>query len=156
MNRHTIQRAPLAASALLAGLLAGPLGCGTYHYMRDATPEIQRARQDYVLNNPGNGYNDDISLGHVRAGMSRLQVRVTWGDPDRVDLSTKPGSGEMWSYDETDASGGTSVYMLQFDGEALSFVQVDRSGALLPSSVETRQKKDTTHGDAGDPSKKPR
>ena len=155
MNRHTIQYAPLAASAL-AGLLAAALGCGTYRYMRDATPEIQRSRQEYVLNNPGNRYNDDISLGRVRAGMSRLQVRVSWGDPDRVDLSTKPGSGETWSYDETDATNGTSVYLLRFDGEALSFVKIDRSGVLLPTAVNEPRQKDATHGDTGDPGKKPR
>lgn len=156
MNRHTIRRAPLAASALFAGVLVGPLGCGTYRYMRDVTPEIQHSRQDYVLNNPGNGYNDDISFGRVRAGMSRLQVRVAWGDPDRVDLSTKPGSGETWSYDETDTAPSTSVYLLHFDGEVLSDVRVDRSGVLLPTAVNETRQKDTSHGDAGDPGKKPR
>jgi outer membrane protein assembly factor BamE (lipoprotein component of BamABCDE complex) len=47
--------------------------------MRDITPELQTSRQEYVVNNPGNHFNDDIEVGRVRKGMSRLQVRSTLG-----------------------------------------------------------------------------
>ena len=107
-------------------------GCAAYRYVRDATPDIEKGRRDYVYNNPGNKYNSDIENGRIREGMSRLQVRVTWGDPDRIARSG-PG-GETWSYEESDASRGSSVYMLRFDGERLARVDIDRAGLLLQTN----------------------
>ena len=151
MNRRQIWRAPLTASAL-----AGLLGCGTYYSMREATQELEHARQDYVLNNPGNRYNEDITVGRVRAGMSRLQVRVAWGDPDRVNMSTRPGSGEEWAYDETQESSGTAIYKLHFNGEVLSSVKVERAGVQLPTAINESREKPTRAETLGDPGKKPR
>jgi hypothetical protein len=100
--------------------------------MRDATPELDMARQEYVRNNPGGRFNGDIAAGRVRKGMSRLQVRVTWGDPDHV-TSSVPGS-EVWAYEEVEPSRGTSVYNLHFDGELLTLVDVDHAGVQVPTS----------------------
>ena len=75
---------PKASSLLAAAGLLAATGCSSYRYMRDATAQLEDTRSAYVINNPGNKYNDDIVQGRVRPGMSRLQVRVTWGDPDQA------------------------------------------------------------------------
>jgi hypothetical protein len=116
------------ASALL---LAGS-GCGGYQYVRDVTPELEQSRQEYVQSNPENQYSDDILAGRVRKGMSRLQVRVTWGEPDEVTYKI-PG-GEIWSYSEIEPTRGTSVYNLLFDGEELNGVDVTRGGVSLTNT----------------------
>jgi outer membrane protein assembly factor BamE (lipoprotein component of BamABCDE complex) len=95
--------------------------------MRDTSPDLHTSRQEYVVNNPGNHFNDDIEAGRVREGMSRLQVRSTWGEPDHV--APRVGS-EVWSYQEIEVSRGSSVYHLRFDGELLTEVDIDRAGAV--------------------------
>jgi outer membrane protein assembly factor BamE (lipoprotein component of BamABCDE complex) len=119
---------PHGPLAFLACLPMAALGCSSYHYMRDASPELHSARQEYVVNNPGNHFNDDIADGRVRKGMSRLQVRSTWGDPDQV--TPRAANSEVWSYQELEASRGASVYNLRFDGELLTEVDIDRAGAM--------------------------
>jgi hypothetical protein len=103
-------------------------GCQAYRYMRDVTPEVEASRREYVDTNPGNRYNDDITTGQVRTGMSRLQVHVTWGDPDRVSRGAAAGgrAAELWSYEEADESRGQCVYVLRFTGEILQDVTVQR------------------------------
>lgn len=118
-------------------------GCATYHYMRDATPDIEKSRRDYVFNNPGNRYNEDIEKGRIRPGMSRLQVRVTWGDPDRITRTD--ASHEDWAYDENDVSRGYGVYMLRFGGELLTRVDVDHAG--VPPSTNAQDKPRTSAED---------
>jgi len=118
---------PHSPLALLACLPMAVLGCSSYHYMRDPTPDLHTSRQEYVVNNPGNHFNDDIEAGRVRKGMSRLQVRSTWGDPDHV---TQRVGSEIWSYQEFEASRGSSVYNLNFHGELLTEVDIDRAGAV--------------------------
>jgi hypothetical protein len=115
----------IASAALLAG--AGCFG-SSYSYLHDSNPEIEQSRQDYVDSNPDTHYKTDILAGRVRRGMTRLQVRVTWGDPELVTYKI-PG-GEIWSYSENEPSRGNSVYNLVFDGEQLHAVEVrhdDRS-----------------------------
>jgi hypothetical protein len=125
---------PGAAVAVL--LISGAIGCSSWRYIRDPTPDIENARQEYVVNNPGNRYNDDIASGRVRKGMSRLQVRVAWGDPDEV-AQNRERTAEVWAYQEYEASRGSSVYLLHFDGELLTQVDIDRAGALPSSEAES-------------------
>jgi len=115
-------------------------GCAAYRYVRDATPDIEKSRRDYVYNNPGNKYNSDIESGRIREGMSRLQVRVTWGDPDRIPRSGP--AGETWSYEESDASRGSTVYMLRFEGERLAHVDVERTTPLGADALDKAPTKD--------------
>lgn len=119
-------------------------GCATYQYMREASPDIEKTRRDYVYNNPGNRYNNDIEGGRIRDGMSRLQVRITWGDPDRIAING--ANTETWSYDEIETSRGAVVYNLRFDGELLTHVEVDRSQSELransPEKAKTPEDKD--------------
>lgn len=127
------------------GLFAATLllsGCAAYQYVRDPSPDIEKSRRDYVYNNPGNRYNGDIENGRIREGMSRLQVRITWGDPDRIASGT---GSETWSYEETDTSRGSSVYKLRFDGERLAHVGIDRAGLQLQTSSPEKEK--TNPGD---------
>jgi len=143
-------------SLVLTVAVLGCIGCSTYRYMRDMTPDIEQSRQAYVDTNPGSRYKDDILAGRVREGMSRLQVRVTWGDPDEVDSGTP--SAEVWSYQEVDPSRGTSIYNLHFQGELLANVQVDHAGTPLstnsvddPKTTKTREQT----GTGSDASRKP-
>ena len=129
---------------LFAATLLLP-GCTAYRYMRDPTADIEKSRRDYSYNNPGNRYNGDIENGRIRVGMSRLQVRVTWGDPDRV--ARNGGSGETWSYDETDASRGSSVFMLRFNGELLAQVDVQRAALQLPTNSPEKARTNTDDKD---------
>lgn len=130
--RRRMLRSTLAALVLMAAV-----GCSSYRYMRDPTPDLERSRLDYVENNPGNKYNDDIARGTVRPGMSRLQVRVTWGDPDEVD--PQPPNTEYWSYEEVDVARA-SVYQLRFAGEILDEIDVERGGANLTAGEERRMR----------------
>jgi len=123
------------------GLFAATLllsGCAAYQYMREASPDIEKSRRDYVYNNPGNRYNDDIEGGRIRDGMSRLQVRITWGDPDRI--VTNGANTETWSYDETETSRGYAVYSLRFDGELLTHVEIDRAPLELQTNSPEKAK----------------
>jgi len=119
--------------SVFAVALIACAGCTSYRYMRDPTPEIEQSRVDYVTNNPNNDFNKDIRAGRVRKGMSRLQVRVTWGDPD--ELNNRGGGEEVWTYLEPDASRGDASYVLNFQGEILQNVQFEHSGAP-PSTNE--------------------
>lgn len=143
-------------SLIMTVVVFGCLGCGSYRYMREVTPDVEASRRDYVETNPGSRYKDDILAGRVREGMSRLQVRSTWGDPDDVNPST-PGT-EMWSYSEVDPSRGTSVYNLYFRGELLADVQVQHAGTPLSTSTLDDPKATKTKaepGAGGDASRKP-
>jgi hypothetical protein len=111
-------------------LLVALVGCNSYRYMRDPTPDLERMRYDYVRNNPGNKFNNDIMVGRVKPGMSRLQVRVTWGDPDHVLSGDKPGIDQVWAYSEDEPSRGLSVFRLRFAGEVLDDVQVTRNAIV--------------------------
>jgi len=122
--------------------------------MRDPTADLERSRIEYVENNPGNKYNDDIASGKVRKGMSRLQVRVTWGDPDQV--APQPPGTEFWAYEETEPARGNSVYQLRFDGEILADIDVERASLQLQNSEERarRQRREET-GTRTDTARKP-
>lgn len=128
----------IGISWALMGVLT--LGCSSYRYMRDLTPELEVSRREYVLNNPGNRFNDDIRDGRVRSGMSRLQVRITWGDPDRIDAGLSPRIGEVWSYEESETSRSTT-YRLHFDGERLARMEMVRGAVPLPSAETDRRAK---------------
>lgn len=120
---------PPKASCFLSAVVAllAVMGCsGSYHYMRDTTPQLERMRFDYVRNNPGNKYNEDILVGRVKPGMSKLQVRITWGDPDHAFRGDRPGIDELWTYGEDEPSRGVSIYQLRFAGERLQGVEVER------------------------------
>jgi hypothetical protein len=131
---------PFKAYCLLTAvfaMLAGS-GCNSYRYMRDSTPQLEESRSAYVVNNPGNKYNDDITQGRVRPGMSRLQVRVTWGDPDQVLPGGSTGIDQVWAYAEVEPSRGSSVYRLLFAGEYLQDVEVSR-GYSVVSTTPTQE-----------------
>jgi hypothetical protein len=151
--RRRILRSTLAACALAAAF-----GCSSYRYMRDSTPDLESSRFDYVENNPGNKFNDDIESGRVRKGMSRLQVRVTWGDPD--DVAPQPPNSELWSYEEQADAAQTvaTVYQLRFDGEILTDIDTDRRGVNLLSTEDRERRQRRQDADAGtgtDPTRKP-
>lgn len=134
------------------GLLAATLlfsSCTTYQYVRESSPDIEKSRRDYVHNNPGNRYNDDIEEGRIRDGMSRLQVRVTWGDPDRI--VTNAANTETWAYDETETSRGVVVYNLRFDGELLTHVEIARAALQLQTNAPESTKNNPDDKDVRPP-----
>jgi len=127
--------------SVLAVALIACAGCTSYRYMRDPTPEIEQSRVDYVTNNPKNDFNKDIRAGRVCKGMSRLQVRVTWGEPDATN---NLGAGqETWTYFEPDASRGDASYVLNFQGEILQTVEFQHSGPP-PSTTDTDRDREQT------------
>ena len=115
---------------ILAAVLGTP-GCNSYQYVRDTTPQLEQMRYEYVRNNPGNRFNDAILAGRVQLGMSRLQVRVAWGDPDQVAAGDRLGVDQTWAYSEQEPSRGVSVYQLRFGGEILRAVDVSRNALEL-------------------------
>jgi outer membrane protein assembly factor BamE (lipoprotein component of BamABCDE complex) len=138
-------RRRLIRSTLTGCVLVALAGCSSYRYMRDSSADIERSRLDYVENNPGNKFNDDIASGKVRKGMSRLQVRVTWGDPDQV-APQGPGT-ETWSYEETEPARGTSLYHLRFEGELLASIDIDRAALDLDNTEDpSRSQRDDGPG----------
>jgi hypothetical protein len=142
-------------SLVLTIAVLGCLGCSSYGYMREMTPDVEHSRKEYVDTNPGSRYKDDILAGRVREGMSRLQVRITWGDPDQVAIGT-PGT-EVWSYQEMDPSRGTAIYNLQFKGELLAEVHVDHAGTPLSTNAVEDPKTTKTQEQTGstDATRKP-
>ncbi len=120
-----------ASLVTVVAALLGAAGCNSYEYVRDSTPQIEQMRYEYVRNNPGNKFNNDILVGRVQPGMSRLQVRVAWGEPDQVAPSPNPGIDQVWAYAEAEPSRGTSVYKLLFTGELLQTVEVSRDALIL-------------------------
>ncbi|HYV65264.1 MAG TPA: hypothetical protein VE964_03415 [Myxococcales bacterium] len=130
---------PKSAFLVLATLFAAA-GCNSYRYLRDSTPQLEQMRYEYVRGNPGGKYNNDILAGRVMPGMSRLQVRVTWGDPDQVRAGSTPGIDQIWSYAENEPSRGTSVYELHFTGEVLEGVEIQRAALVLNTSPTATEK----------------
>ena len=130
---------PKSAFLVLATLFAAA-GCNSYRYLRDSTPQLEQMRYEYVRGNPGGKYNNDILAGRVMPGMSRLQVRVTWGDPDQVRAGSTPGIDQIWSYAENEPSRGTSVYELHFSGEVLEGVEIQRAALVLNTSPTATEK----------------
>jgi hypothetical protein len=130
---------PRIAFLVLATLFAAA-GCNSYRYLRDSTPQLEQMRYEYVRTNPGGKYNNDILAGRVVPGMSRLQVRVTWGDPDQVRAGNAPGLDQIWAYAENEPSRGTSVYELHFTGEVLGAVEIQRAAIVLNTSPTSNEK----------------
>ena len=120
-----------ACLVTIVAALLGAAGCNSYRYVRDTTPQIEQMRYEYVRNNPGNKFNNDILVGRVKPGMSRLQVRVAWGEPDQVSASPNPAVDQVWAYAENEPSRGTSVYNLLFAGELLQGVEVSRDALIM-------------------------
>ncbi len=83
-------------------------------YYGETTPQLEEMRHEYVRNNPGNRFNDDILAGRVHPGMSRLQVRVAWGEPDRVAKGDRAGIDQVWTYEEDEPSRGESFFQMRF------------------------------------------
>ena len=134
---------PRSAFLVLATLFAAA-GCNSYRYLRDSTPQLEQIRYEYVRTNPGGKYNSDILAGRVVPGMSRLQVRVTWGDPDQVRAGNAPGIDQIWAYAENEPSRGTSVYELRFTGEVLEAVEIQRAALVLNTSPNEKPPSDTS------------
>ena len=130
---------PKSAFLVLATLFAAA-GCNSYRYLRDSTPQLEQMRYEYVRSNPGGKYNNDILAGRLMPGMSRLQVRVTWGDPDQVRAGSTPGIDQIWAYAESEPSRGTSVYELHFSGEVLEGVEIQRAALVLNTSPTATEK----------------
>jgi hypothetical protein len=63
--------------------------------------------------------------------MSRLQVRVSWGEPDQVVAGDRPGVDQMWAYAEQEPSRGVSVFQLRFAGEILQNVESSRDALIM-------------------------
>jgi len=116
---------------VVVAAVLGTLGCNSYRYVRDTTPQLEQMRHEYVRNNPGNRFNDAILEGRVQPGMSRLQVRVAWGEPDQVAAGDRLGVDQTWAYAEQEPSRGSSVYQLRFGGEILRAVEVSRNALVL-------------------------
>lgn len=125
------------ATILIASSLTA---CGSIRYMRDLTPELEQSRTEYVTNNPGNRFNDEILAGRVRPGMSRLQVRITWGEPDKAEIGRIPQS-TVWTYQEDEPSRGVVLYHLHFEGELMSSIEVKHGSPELPSTDADRARK---------------
>jgi len=136
---------PKSAFLFLAVLFAAA-GCNSYRYLRDSTPQLEQMRYEYVRSNPGGKYNNDILAGRVMPGMSRLQVRITWGDPDQVRAGNAPGIDQIWAYAENEPSRGSSVYELHFTGEVLECVEIQRAALVLNASPTATEKPVPTDG----------
>jgi len=91
-------------------------GCGSpgVLYYGESTSKMEEMRHDYVRNNPENRFNEDILVGRVQPGMSRLQVRVAWGEPDRVAKGDRAGIDQVWTYEEDEPSRGESFFQMRF------------------------------------------
>ena len=143
----SLTRATCLCVAVAATL--GTLGCNSYQYVRDTTPQLEQMRYEYVRNNPGNRFNDAILAGRVQLGMSRLQVRVAWGDPDQVAAGDRLGVDQTWAYAEQEPSRGISVYQLRFGGEILRNVEVSRSPLDLGADRADSKPATPTPAEAG-------
>ena len=130
----------LRSAFLVLATLFAAAGCNSYRYLRDSTPQLEQMRYEYVRSNPGGKYNNAILAGRVVPGMSRLQVRVTWGDPDQVRAGNTPGIDQIWAYAENEPSRGTSVYELRFTGEVLEAVEIQRAALVLNASPTSDEK----------------
>ena len=125
----------------------GAAGCNSFQYVRDSSPQLEQMRYEYVRNNPGNKFNNDILAGRVQPGMSRLQVRVSWGEPDQVVTGDRPGVDQLWAYAEQEPSRGVSVFQLRFAGELLQNVEVSRDALIMGTArADTRTPEESQLG----------
>ena len=113
-------------------------GCGSsVIYYGDTTPKMETLRQEYVRNNPENRFNEDILAGRVQPGMSRLQVRVAWGEPDRMSKGDRAGIDQVWTYAEDEPSRGESLFQMRFYQGVLHEIATTRRTSELTAN-ETR------------------
>ncbi len=105
-----------ARFALVTGAALWITGCASNGvlYYGEPTQKMTEMRHDYVRNNPNNRFNDDILVGRVHPGMTRLQVRVAWGEPDRVHKGDRAGIDQVWTYEEDEPSRGESFFQMRF------------------------------------------
>ena len=135
---------------VVVAAMLGATGCNSYQYLRDSTQQLDQMRYEYVRNNPGNKFNNHIMSGRVQPGMSRLQVRVCWGEPDQVVAGDRPGVDQMWAYAEQEPSRGVSVYQLRFAGEILQNVEISRDALILGTAkADSRPPEENDLGSSG-------
>ncbi|HXV12750.1 MAG TPA: hypothetical protein VEC56_00960 [Candidatus Krumholzibacteria bacterium] len=90
--RHPYSSIALAiAVALCASCAASPP-------RRDATPEIQAIRDDYLRANPDVVYKDAIARGEVVVGMGYQDVLAAWGRPTARVVQQGTDDAERWTY----------------------------------------------------------
>jgi hypothetical protein len=92
---------------------------------------MEAVRHEYVRNNPGNRFNEDILEGRVHPGMSQLQVRVAWGEPDHVTKGSRAGIDQVWTYEEDEPSRGESFFQMRFFQGVLHEIGMTRGSPQL-------------------------
>lgn len=127
-----LPQAAFCALITVALLVSAGCGAGVVYY-GDATPKMEATRHEYVRTNPDNRFNEDILEGRVQTGMSRLQVRVAWGEPDRVKIGDRAGIDQVWTYEEDVPSRGESFYEMRFHKGVLHEIAMTRGTPNLIS-----------------------
>lgn len=129
-----------ACCALIAVALLVTAGCGAgVVYYGDATSKMEATRDEYVRANPDNRFNENILEGRVQTGMSRLQVRVAWGEPHHVRSGDRAGIDQVWTYEEDVPSRGESYYEMRFHKGVLHEIAMTRGTPSLISIDSQRE-----------------
>lgn len=138
----------LSIACLLVAAALAVAGCnrGVVYY-GDTTPKMEEVRHDYVRNNPGNRFNEDILEGRVHPGMSELQVRVAWGEPHHIAKGNEAGIDQVWTYREDEPSRGESFFQMRFSQGVLYEIGMTRGTPQLTA----KDVRGTAYKDEGTP-----
>lgn len=93
------------------------------------------ARQRRGIDAPSRGaIADAINIGSIFVGMTKSEVRESWGEPADISVGEQYTESEVWKYDRRSASGGgqtggraravvqRAIYTLIFDGYILKSI----------------------------------
>ena len=97
------------------------------------------ARQRRGIDAPSRGaIADAITSGSIFAGMTKSEVRESWGEPADISVGVQNTESEIWKYDRRSVSGGgrtagraravvqRAIYTLIFDGYILKSIDAKK------------------------------
>lgn len=73
--------------------------CDEYKYRAETQAKIQQVKDDFAKLNPSPSKAEVIKSGNITIGMTKNEVRLSWGGPYSVNRTVTTGSShEQWVY----------------------------------------------------------
>jgi len=76
---------------------------------------LNNSRRQYISQHPGTEYKKEILNGYIKKGMTKAEVRASWGDPCTYCYGTRQTSeGDWWEYNifgSSSSGAGSGTYL---------------------------------------------
>jgi len=80
--------------------------------------QLKIARKNYIAQHPELDKRTKVYIlnGHTEPGMNKEQVKVCWGEPERVESTAKYGADEVWTCYRHDLASKSTYHFYFKDG----------------------------------------